>query len=120
MKIVHTGALHAGGVKKALQRIVCARCAVSFITSMIHINHDVLRQGAKSHNRRLCVLIAPDETETGPCVLQMYKAKVGSNPTAIISIRDCHALLKLGRDHCSIESHCCLAPVPPHRFSAIS
>ena len=53
-------------------------------------------QSKKAFHRRICVLIAPDANEGGPCILQMYKGKLGDKPKAIMSIRDCHAVTKLG------------------------
>lgn len=53
-------------------------------------------QSKKAFHKRICVLIAPDANEGGPCILQMYKGKLGDKPKAIMSIRDCHAVTKLG------------------------
>lgn len=74
MRLVCTGVLYVGGTRKAFRKL-----------------------GMKSHVLRHCVLIAPDDGDGGPCVLQMYKSKeeMGGKPDAILSVRDCHAMKKL-------------------------
>ena len=55
-----------------------------------------LVQGAASHDPRICILLAPDVGEVGPCVLQYYKGKVSEKPKGTLSIRDAHSVRKLG------------------------